>query len=200
MGELHIDSTPTNSDADGPGGGAQRARREWVRANFTHIFGTSAEELQAQGIDPRRYARQHRDEIRQFARWQRSRGMTVPSGRPQSTTASTSAASTSAGPTSASPTTGDDGYRYGSGYGRGRGGRYGLGMRGGSAWIGILVALLALRFLLVDSFVGAHAAIWWVLIIGGIMLAARVVLFSWLRRRRFTRRHTGGQFPRPSGF
>jgi hypothetical protein len=75
-----------------------------------------------------------------------------------------------------------------------------MGMRGGSAWIGILVALLALRFLLVDSFVGAHAAIWWVLIIGGIVLAVRVVLFSWLRRRRFNRRPSDGHPHPPSGF
>jgi hypothetical protein len=40
----------------------------------------------------------------------------------------------------------------------------------------------------VDSFVGTHAAILWVLVIGGIMLVARVLLFSWLRNRRFNRR------------
>ena len=82
------------------------------------------------------------------------------------------------------------GYGYGSG-------RFGPGMRGGSAWIGILLILLALRFLLVDSFVGAHAAIFWVLGIGGILLVARVVLFSWLRRRRF-RRSPPGAHPGPS--
>ena len=61
-------------------------------------------------------------------------------------------------------------------------------MRGGTAWIGVLVALFALRFLLVDSFAGTHVAIFWVLGIGGIMLAARILLFSWLRKRRFNRR------------
>jgi uncharacterized membrane protein YecN with MAPEG domain len=65
-------------------------------------------------------------------------------------------------------------------------------MRGGSAWIGILITLLALRFLLVDSFAGTHVAIFWVLGIGGIMLVARVFLFSWLRKRRFRRRQSGG--------
>ncbi len=63
-----------------------------------------------------------------------------------------------------------------------------MGVRGGTAWIGVLIALLALRFLLVDSLVGTHAAILWVLLIGGIMLVARVLLFSWLRNRRFNRR------------
>ena len=73
----------------------------------------------------------------------------------------------------------------------GVGGPFGMGMRGGGAWIGILVALFALRFLLVGSIVGVHAAIYWVLVIGGIVLVARVVLFSWLRRRRFNRRRIG---------
>jgi uncharacterized membrane protein YecN with MAPEG domain len=68
-----------------------------------------------------------------------------------------------------------------------------MGMRGGSAWIGVLIALLALRFLLVDSFAGGHVAILWVLEIGGIMLVARVLLFTWLRKRRFSRRQSGGQ-------
>jgi len=63
-----------------------------------------------------------------------------------------------------------------------------MGIRGGTAWIGVLITLFALRFLLVDSFVGTHAAILWVLGIGGIMLVARVLLFSWLRNRRFNRR------------
>ena len=76
----------------------------------------------------------------------------------------------------------------------------GVGVRGGSAWIGILLVLLALRFLLVDSFVGTHAAIFWVLGIGGIMLVARVLLFSWLRKRRFNRRNRGGQPDGRSGF
>jgi hypothetical protein len=48
--------------------------------------------------------------------------------------------------------------------------------------------LFALRFLLVDSFAGSHAAFFWVLGIGGIMLVARVLLFSWLRSRRASRR------------
>jgi len=72
----------------------------------------------------------------------------------------------------------------------------GMGVRGGSAWLGIMLALFALRFLLVDSFAGTHAAIFWVLGIGGIMLVARVTLFSWLRRRRFNRRQQGGTTPR----
>ena len=79
------------------------------------------------------------------------------------------------------------------GNGYGGGGRFGLGMRGGSAWLGVLITLFALRFLLVDSFVGTHAAIFWVLGIGGILLVARVFLFSWLRRRRFNHRQSGGQ-------
>ncbi len=191
MRQWVIDSDPSNTDADAHDGGAQRARRQRVRANSAQIFGSSAEELQAQGIDPRQHARQHRDQIRQFALWQRSQGLPVPSGRSADTTAPAGT-----GPTGEGPTSGG----YGYGYGRGGGGRYRLGRRGGSAWIGILVALLALRFLLVDSFVGAHAAIWWVLIIGGLVLVARVVLFSWLRRRRFNRRPSGGQPHPPSGF
>jgi hypothetical protein len=75
-----------------------------------------------------------------------------------------------------------------------------MGMRGGSAWIGILVVLLALRFLLVDSFAGSHVAIFWVLGIGGIMLVARVFLFSWLRRRRYQRRQSGDRTNGRSGF
>jgi hypothetical protein len=191
MRQWVIDSNPSNSDSGTPDGGAQRARRQWVRANFAQIFGTTAEELQARGIDPRQYARQHRHQIRQFARWQRSQGVIVPSGRSSNTTGRAGTEPTGEGPTS-----GGYGFRYGSGGGS----RYRLGRRGGSAWIGILVALLALRFLLVDSFVGAHAAIWWVLIIGGIVLAARVVLFSWLRRRRFNRSPSDGQPHPPSGF
>jgi uncharacterized membrane protein YecN with MAPEG domain len=75
-----------------------------------------------------------------------------------------------------------------------------MGMRGGTAWIGILIALFALRFLLVDSFPGAHAAIFWVLGIGGILLVARVFLFSWFRKRRVDRRQSGGPPDRQSGF
>jgi hypothetical protein len=66
-----------------------------------------------------------------------------------------------------------------------------MGMRGGTGWIGVLLVLFALRFLLVDSFAGTHAAIFWVLGIGGIMLVARVFLFSWLRKRRFNRPQSG---------
>jgi hypothetical protein len=65
-----------------------------------------------------------------------------------------------------------------------------MGMRGGSAWIGVLLVIFALRFLLVDSFVGTHAAVFWVLGIGGILLVVRVILFSWLRQRRFNRRQS----------
>ena len=75
-----------------------------------------------------------------------------------------------------------------------------MGMRGGTAWIGVLVALLALRFLLVESFVGTHAAIYWVLVIGGILLVARVVLFSWVRKRRFDRRRSSGRHNSQGGF
>jgi hypothetical protein len=142
MGDSAIDQIPSDHSAEGHGSGGDHRREEWVRANFTQIFGTSPQELQARGIDPRKYAQEHRDEIRQFAQRRR---------------------------------------RQGYGYG---GGRSPLRMRGGGAWIGILLALFALRFLLVDSFAGAHAAIFWVLGIGGILLVVRVFLFSWLRRRR----------------
>ena len=40
--------------------------------------------------------------------------------------------------------------------------RHGFPSRGG-AWIGILLVLFALRFFLVDSFAGTHAAVFWVL-------------------------------------
>ena len=53
----------------------------------------------------------------------------------------------------------------------------------------------------IDGFVhtkaGIAAATFWVLGIGGILLVARVVLFSWLRRRRF-RRSPPGAHPGPS--
>ncbi len=62
---------------------------------------------------------------------------------------------------------------------------------GGTAWIGVLLALLALRFLLVDSFAGTHVAVFWVLGIGAIVLGARVVLLSWLRRSRANQRRSG---------
>jgi hypothetical protein len=176
VGDSGIDGTPAEGNADLQSSGGQQDRQEWVRANFTQIFGTSAEDLRAQGINPRQYAREHRDQIRQFAQMQRSQGVAVPSGR-----AAGGRRPGGAGPTAGGPS--NRVYGYGGG-----GGRYGLGMRGGAAWIGVLIALFALRFLLVDSFAGPHAAILWVLGIGGIMLAARILLFSWLRRRRFNRR------------
>jgi hypothetical protein len=186
MGDLCIDRHPTDGNTDLHDSGGRRDRQEWVRVNFTQIFGISAADLQAQGVDPRRYAREHRDQIRQFARMQRSRGIAVPDGRP----------SGGRGPVGGAPVGGDpagDGSGVGAGN-RGHGyrgaGRFGTGMRGGTAWIGILLVLLALRFLLVDSFVGSHAAVFWVLGIGGIMLVARVLLFSWLRKRRFNSRQS----------
>jgi len=162
MGHWDIEPNPTGDYANRQDDGGQPSRQEWVRANFTEIFGTSAGDLQAQGIDPRRYAMDHRDQVRQFAQMQRRQGIAVPTG----------------------------GTAARRGYGGG--GRFGMSRRGGSAWIGILLALLAVRFLLVDSFAGGHAAIFWVLGIGGIMLVARVALFSWLRRRRFNRRTPDG--------
>jgi hypothetical protein len=162
---------PSSGPPPGNDGAGPQERRAWVQANFTQIFGTSAEDLQAKGIDPRRYAMEHREEVRRFARQQRSQGISVPGGRPA----------------------GNRGYGYGGG------GRPGIGRRGGSAWIGVLIALFALRFLLVDSFAGAHAAVFWVLGIGGILLVARVLLFSWLRNRRFNRRQSGGQHDTRSG-
>jgi hypothetical protein len=170
MGDSAIDQVPPENDANQHGRGGSPVRQEWVRANFAQIFGKTAVDLQAQGIDPRQYAREHRDQIRQFAQMQRRQGIDVPDGRP----------SGGNGPRGGGP--------VGRPYGYGLGGRSGWGGRGGSAWIGILLALFALRFLLVDSFAGAHAAIFWVLGIGGVMLVARVFLFSWLRRRRRDRR------------
>jgi len=176
VGDPDIGPTLPGGNASIQSSGEQQDRQQWIRANFAQIFGISAEDLQAQGINPRQYAREHREEIRQFAQMQRSQGIAVPRGR----------ASGSRGPDSTgAPAGGPNNRAYGNG---GGGGRYGLGMRGGAAWIGVLVALFALRFLLVDSFAGRHAAILWVLGIGGIMLVARVLLFSWLRRRRFNRR------------
>jgi hypothetical protein len=183
-----MDANPVNGDANMDTGG-QQDRQEWVRANFAEIFGTSTQDLQAQGINPRQYAREHRDQIRQFAHMQRSKGIPVPSGRPNG-----GGRPGHSGPDSGGPT--DRGY----GYGYGRGGPFGMGMRGGSAWIGILLALFALRFLLVGSIVGMHAAIYWVLVIGGIVLVARVVLFSWLRRRRLNRRQSGDKRNDRPGF
>jgi hypothetical protein len=184
MEESRIDSFPTNGGSDPQNTGAPQDRQAWVRANFTQIFGTSAEELQRQGINPRQYARDHRDQIRQFAQMQRSQGIAVPTGRPSGN--SWPSSGPNAGGTS----------NRGYGYGR----RGGFGMRGGSAWIGILLVLFALRFLLVDSLVGTHAAIFWVLGIGGILLVVRVFLFSWLRRRRWNRRQAGGQPSNRPGF
>jgi hypothetical protein len=171
MEDPAIDQVPPGGDADPHGGdGSSQSRQEWVRANFTQIFGTSAADLQAQGIDPRQYAREHRDQIRRFAQQQRRQGIAVPGGNGPG----------GAGPGGAGPGGNGPANRR---YGYGGGGRYGTGFRGG-AWIGVLLALFALRFLLVDSFAGAHAAIFWVLGIGGILLMARVFLFSWMRRRR----------------
>jgi hypothetical protein len=177
MGDFGIDSVPNGEGANRPNGGGQLDRQEWIRANFTQIFGISVETLAAQGIDPRRYARDHRDEISQFAQMQRQQGMAVPTGRGRRYPRAASAGPGGGGPP-------NRGYGYG-------GGRFGIGTRGGSAWIGVLIALLAVRFLLVDSVAGPHTAIFWVLGIGGIMLVARVFLFSWLRRRRFNRRQPG---------
>jgi hypothetical protein len=177
VGDSDIGPTPADSDAYVQGSGGQQDRQEWVRAHFAEIFGISAEDLQAQGINPRQYAREHRDKIRQFAQIQRSQGFAVPSARVPGGPQPSGSGSNSGRPVNRA-----------GGYGGG-GGRYGLGMRGGTAWIGVLVALFALRFLLVDSFAGSHAAVFWVLGIGGIMLVARILLFSWLRNRRINRRH-----------
>jgi hypothetical protein len=171
MEDFGIDPVPTDGAPNPQHSGGTQSRQEWVRANFTQIFGTSVQDLRAQGIDPRQYALDHRDQIRRFAQAQRRQGIAVPGGR------------SNGGPTAGGPA--------GRRYGYGGGGRFGIGMRGGSAWIGILLILFAFRFLLVDSFAGAHAAIFWVLGIGGILLLARVVLFSWLRRRRFRRYQPG---------
>jgi hypothetical protein len=188
MGDWSIDTNPNGDPTQQHNGGGQQNRQQWVRANFTEIFGTSAEALQASGTDPRQYARDHRDQIRQFAQAQRRQGIAVPRGG-------------GGGPGGSGVPGGPGGsggysrrpYPYG-------GGRGGMGMRGGSAWIGVLIALFALRFLLVDSFAGAHAAVFWVLGIGGVMLVARVTLFSWLRRRRFNRRRPDGPSGGRSGF
>jgi len=194
MGESGIDSSSTN-------GGGPWDRQEWIRANFTQIFGTSIQNLQAQGIDPRQYAREHRSEIRQFAQQQRRQGIAVPAGRPSGNFGQQgNGGPNGPGPNGGGPDDGgpDGGGEVGRRYGYG-GGRFGMGMRGGSAWIGILLVLFALRFLLVDSFAGTHTAVFWVLGIGGIMLVARVFLFSWLRRRRYSRR-SNGRSDGPSGF
>ena len=187
MGHWDIDQTPGNGEVDLRNGGGRPDHQEWIRANFTQIFGVSVDELRAQGRDPRQYAREHRDQIRRFAQMQRSRGMAVPAGR----------APGGGRPGSRNP---DDAgsVRRGDGYGGYR--RFGRGMRGGTAWIGILLVLFAFRFLLVDSLVGTHAAIFWVLGIGGALLVARVVLFSWLRRRPKGPRWSGGRPPDGAGF
>jgi len=178
--DLGIDPNPINGNANPPDSASQRARQQWVRANVTQIFGVSPEDLLAQGINPRRYAREHRDQIRRFAQMQRSQGIIVPSAR------------LSGAPGQGNPGP-DPGRQAKRGYGNGTRGRYGIRLRGGSAWIGILLFLFALRFLLVDSLVGTRAAIIWVLMIGGVILVARVLLFSWLRQRRFDRRRSDGQ-------
>jgi len=180
MEDSGIDPVPTDGVPNPQRSGGTQSRQQWVRANFTQIFGTSIEELRAQGIDPRQYALDHRDQIRRFAQAQRRQGIAVPGGRGNG------------GPTADGSTN--------RRYGYGGGGRFGIGMRGGSAWIGILLILFALRFLLVDSFVGSHAAIFWVLGIGGILLVARVVLFSWLRRRRVRRYQPGESSDSRPGF
>jgi hypothetical protein len=187
VGDSDIEPTRANGDANNQRSGGQQDRQDWVRANFTQIFGTSAQDLQAQGINPRQYAREHREKIRPFAQMQRSQGIVVPSGR-----ASGGRRTGNVGPNARGPTN--------RRYGYGGGGRFGLGMWGGSAWVGVLTALFALRFLLVDSFVGTHAAIFWVLGIGGMLLIARAFLFSWLRRKRFNHRQSDGQQNRQSGF
>jgi len=177
---LGIDPNPINGTASLPDGGVPGARQQWVRANFTQIFGVSAEDLLAQGINPRHYAREHRDQIRQFAQMQRSQGIVVPSGR-------------LSGPSGQGNPGPDMARQANRGYGYGFRGRFGMGQRGGSAWIGVLLFLFALRFLLVDSLVGTRVAVVWVLMIGGVVLVARVLLFSWLRHRRFNRRRSDGQ-------
>jgi hypothetical protein len=187
VGDLGIDPNPINGSAKLPDSAAPGARQQWVRANFTQIFGVSAEDLQAQGINPRRYAREHREQIRQFAQMQRSQGIIVPSGR------------LSGAPGQGNPEPGLAS-QANRGYGNGFRGRYGMGQRGGSAWIGVLLFLFALRFLLVDSLVGTRVAVVWVLMIGGVVLVARVLLFSWLRHRRFTRRRPDGQSNGRPGF
>jgi len=178
MEDFGIDPVPTDGVPNPQRSGGTQTRQQWVRANFSQIFGTSIEELRAHGIDPRQYALDHRDQIRRFAQAQRRQGIAVPGGR------------SNGGPTADGSTNG----RYGGG------GRFGIGMRGGSAWIGILLILFAVRFLLVDSFVGSHAAIFWVLGIGGVLLVARVLLFSWLRRRRVRRYQAGESSDSRPGF
>jgi hypothetical protein len=197
MGDWDIDPPPGSSNGNIQSNGGQQDRQEWVRANFTEIFGTSAVDLQAQGINPRQYAREHRDQIRQFAQMQRSQGIAVPRGRPRGGGRPDNGGPASGGTDNRGPVTGTPSNRR---FGYGGVGRFGMGMRGGGAWIGILVALLALRFLLVDSFVGTHVALLWVLGIGGIVLVVRVFLFSWLRRRRFNGRGRGGQRDGQTGF
>ena len=175
-----MDEVPTEGDADRHNGGGAETRQEWVRANFTQIFGTSVAELQAQGIDPRQYARGRRAQIRSFAQMQRSRGIVVPDGRQSGGNGPGDGGPGDRGPGGNRPSN--------RRYGYGMGGRYGGGRWGGGAWIAILLVLFVLRFVLVDSFAGGHAAIFWVLGIGGIVLVARILLFSWLRRRRRDRR------------
>jgi hypothetical protein len=53
VGDCDIETTPGKSNASTQGSGGQQDRQERVRANFTRIFGTSGEDWQAQGINPR---------------------------------------------------------------------------------------------------------------------------------------------------
>ena len=115
MGDSDIDPTPANGDANNQRSGGQQDRLDWVRANFTQIFGTSAKDLEAQGINPRQYAREHREKIRQFAKMQRSQGIAV----------SSDGASGGHQPGNSGPNAEEPSNR---GYGNGGGGRFGLEM------------------------------------------------------------------------
>ncbi len=55
MRQCDIEQEPESGNANIQGSGGQQDRMEWVGANFTQIFGTSAKDLQAQGINPRQY-------------------------------------------------------------------------------------------------------------------------------------------------
>jgi len=124
MGDCAIDQIPTQSDADELGDGGALTRQEWVRANFTQIFGTSAADLQARGTDPRQYARDHRHQIRRFAQMQRRHGIAVPDARPSG----------------ANPTAVGNG-PYGTGTGRGTVWPTGVTGTAAPAWVsGVVVA------------------------------------------------------------
>ncbi len=130
--EQDIDEITTNG-APGEGGRQQR-NREWVRANFTEIFGVSIAELRARGVDPRVYAQEHQDLIRQYARSRRG----------------------GAGPGSGGGFGG--GYRWRGGFGIG--GlllvllvvRLALGGRGGGTGVGLLVVVLLVAAMLLFRF------------------------------------------------